>query len=51
MRTLLVGSSEVVLDCLYHIGLDVFLLLEGEGSAVHELSVLVVGEASSGGWF
>ena len=39
-----IGGSEVVLDCFDHVGFDVFLLLEGDGGTVDQLSVLVVGE-------
>lgn len=46
-NTLLIGGPEVVLDSLNHIGLDILLLLQGDRSAIHQLAVLIVGEAWS----
>ena len=40
--TIFVGGSEVVLDCLDDVGLDIFLLLEGECGAVDELPFFVL---------
>jgi hypothetical protein len=38
----LVGGSEVILDCFDDVGLDVLLLLQGDARPVNQLSLLVV---------
>lgn len=40
--TLLVGSAEVVLHCLDYVRLNILLLFEGDGSSIHQLSILIV---------
>ena len=46
--TSFVGGSEVILDSFDNVGLDILLLFEGDGWAIDELAVTVLGDSRGG---